>query len=109
MPGRVLTTASTIQCTHGAVAVLVTTNTRVSAGARVLRVTDTHTVTGCTHQRGSDPSPCTTIEWAAAASSVRAGGTAPLVTSSIGTCKHADGSPQGTALIVNTQQRVSAR
>lgn len=109
MPGRLLTTASTIQCAHGAPAMLVTGNTRVSAEARVLLEDDIHVVTGCTHKRGSDQSPCAKIEWSAGASKAKISGTAPLVTSSVGLCKNADGSPQGTAIIVNTQQRVSAR
>jgi hypothetical protein len=105
---RLLTTTSTIQCAHGAAAVLITGNTRVSAGARVLREDDVHVVTGCTHVTGGD-SACVKIEWKNAAKQVAVGGVAPLTTSSIGTCKNAGDAAQGVAVIVVTQQRASAR
>lgn len=109
MAGRLLTTASTIQCTHGAPAMLITGNARVSAGARVLVEDDTHSVTGCPFMRGSTASPCVRIEWTAGAGQVSLGGTAPLVISSIGSCKNAEGAVQGVAIIASTQQRASAR
>jgi hypothetical protein len=104
-----LTTASTIQCAHGAPAMLVTGNSRVSAGARVLVENDAHKVVGCTFTTGSDDSPCVEIAWTAGAGEVSIGGVAPLLTSSVGTCKNAEGVTQGVAIIASTQQRASAR
>lgn len=109
MAGRLLTTASTIQCAHGAPAMLTTGNSRVSAGARVLVEDDVHTVTGCPFTTGGDESPCVRIEWSAGAGSVSLGGTAPLVMTSIGSCKNAEGAIQGVAIIASTQQRATAR
>ena len=53
MPGGVLTTASTILCPHGGIAVLTTANARVTAGgAPVLLESDIHTVAGCPFEIG---------------------------------------------------------
>jgi|KBSSwiStaDraftv2_1062776.scaffolds.fasta_scaffold05606_13 hypothetical protein len=108
---NVLTTMSQIQCMHGALAqVLAPTQTAASATEGVVLVeSDTHTViTPCPFMRGSDPSPCVLIEWSAGAGRVTASGDAVLTQSSIGTCRAADGSSQGAAIIGQTQTRASA-
>ncbi|HTM23108.1 MAG TPA: hypothetical protein VL172_21455 [Kofleriaceae bacterium] len=108
MGARLLTTGSTIQCAHGATAILITGNGRVSAGQHVLLESDVHKVAGCTFMRGNQKSPCITIEWSAGATRATVGGTAPLTTSSQGSCKSAEGAMQGMALIADTQPRASA-
>ncbi|HEY5928101.1 MAG TPA: hypothetical protein VIV11_40720 [Kofleriaceae bacterium] len=109
MGGRLLTTIATIQCPHGATALLSTSNSRVSAGQRVLLESDVHDVVGCTFMRGNTKSPCVKIEWSRGATRVSIGGTAPLVMSSVGTCKNLEGTIQGTAIIASTQQAASAQ
>ena len=108
MASRLLTTGSAIQCPHGAPAILSTADAHVSAGARVLIESDTHTVAGCPYQEGDHSSPCVTIAWSAGARRVKVGGTAPLHEHSLGQCKNPAGAVQGTALVATTQPRVSA-
>lgn len=106
---HVLTTASTVQCPHGGQLQLVTSNTRVSAGARVLLESDVHVIAGCPFTDGSRSSPCVRVDWDAGAAQASIGGTAPLVETSVGTCKNAEGGVQGTAIVVITQRRTEAR
>ena len=109
MAGYVLTSASTIQCTHGGIASVVPSNTAVKAdGAPILVESDTHSVAGCPFMRGDSYSPCTEISWSAGAQKVTIDGTAVLVQSSVGKCK-AGSVIQGTAIIANTQTKVRAR
>lgn len=109
MGTQLLTTASTIQCPHGGSLTLVTTNTRVSAGARVLTVDDTHLVSGCTHQPGGTQSPCVRVTWSAGANAVSIGGSAALTRASVGSCVNAVGVSQGVAFVANTQRKAAAR
>lgn len=107
MPGDLLTTASSIACPHGGQAILTTRNSKTSAGKMVLLVTDVHAVAGCAPSALS--SLCVRIEWSAGASQATVYGTRVLVRSSVGICYNAAGSPQGVAIIVNTQLEASAR
>jgi len=110
MPGPVLTTASTIICPHGGSASLTTSNSKTTAGGSpALLETDVHTVRGCPFTIGTKPSPCIRIEWSAGAGSANVFGTPVLVQSSVGTCYSPENAPQGVALVVNTQQKVTAR
>ena len=104
MPGNILTTASTIMCPHGGQAILMTSNTRVTAGgAPTLLESDVHVVAGCPFMVGTKYQPCVKIEWSGGAAKTSFGGTAPLVQSSIGQAKSAEGMVQGMAIIVSTQ------
>jgi hypothetical protein len=104
MPGEYLTEQSQIQCPHGGIATLMTTNSKVTImGARVLLESDIHVVTGCPFSTGPKYSPCVTIQWMSGSSRTGIQGGKPLLTSSIGLCKNAEGVIQGTAMIVNTQ------
>ncbi len=109
MGGYLLTTESTVTCTHGAPATLITTDQRVSAGARVLLESDVHTVSGCPFTTNSGSSPCVRIVWSRGANRVTVDGTAPLLQSSVGQCKNAAGVVQGTAIVAATQGRASAQ
>ncbi|MEW6417497.1 MAG: hypothetical protein AB1480_05170 [Nitrospirota bacterium] len=110
MPGNILTTASTIMCTHGGQATLFTSNARVFAdGAPVLLESDIHPVVGCPFTVGTKYSPCVRIEWSAGASRSTINGTPVLIQSSIGRCINAEGATQGVAIIVNTQIKASAQ
>lgn len=110
MPGQILTTSSTITCTHGGRAILLTANVKVTVdGARALLESDIHPVLGCGFTVGTKYSPCIRIEWKAGAAKVTINGTKVLLRSSIGKCINAEGAPQGLALIKNTQTKVTAQ
>jgi hypothetical protein len=110
MPGRVLTTGSQVKCPHGGSAILTTANAKVrAASGYVLLQSDVHPVAGCAFTIGTKPSPCIRIEWSAGAAQVSVGGQPPLVESSIGTCYSPESAPQGVALIVSAEPKVSAR
>lgn len=110
MPGPQLTVATTILCPHGGQAILSTANGRIAAArAPVLLATDVPVIVGCPFTVGTKYSPCVRIEWSAGAVQVSINRTPVLVTSSIGQCLNAEGAPQGVAIIVNTQPRVTSR
>jgi len=110
MPGYLLTSSSTIQCTHGGSASVVPSNSKVMAGnAPVLVESDVHQVVGCPFTIGNTPSPCVQIAWSAGAARVSIDGTPVLVQSSVGQCKAASGAVQGVAIIAATQSKVQAR
>lgn len=114
MPGNVLTTGSTVLCTHGGSATLTTANSRImSDNMPALLESDVHTVSGCPFQipigTGTKPSPCIRIEWSAGSTQLQINGVGVLVQSSVGKCYSAEGAVQGVASIVNTQMKVSAR
>ncbi len=51
MPGNVLTTSSTVMCTHGASAMLTTANAKLMVdGSPALLESDVHSVAGCPFQ-----------------------------------------------------------
>ena len=110
MPGQILTTTSTITCTHGGRAILLTANTRVIVdGAPALLESDVHFVLGCPFTVGTKYSPCVRIEWTAGAGKVKAVKQKVLLRSSVGKCINAEGAPQGLALIMNTQLKATAQ
>lgn len=110
MPGRFLTTGSTVQCPHGGVATLLTANARVSASTgEALLESDVHTVAGCAFTIGTKPSPCVRIEWKAGATQVQVGGTPVLLESSLGTCYSPESAPQGLALVSQAEPKARAR
>ena len=104
-----LTTNSTILCTHGGKANLLTANTKVfAARSPVLLESDIHPVIGCpfTLPNGK-PSPCIRIEWSAGSIKTTANSTAPILKNSIGKCYSAENLIQGVATIVNAQIKAS--
>lgn len=110
MPGQVLTMSSTITCTHGGQAILLPANFKVFVdGSPALLESGLYLVLGCPFSVGPKYSPCIRIEWTAGASKVTVNDSKVLMTSSIGKCINAEGAPQGVALIVNTQTKVTAQ
>jgi hypothetical protein len=110
MPGKVLTTGSQVKCPHGGSATLSTANAKASpASGKALLESDIHTVAGCAFTIGTKPSPCIRIQWSAGAAKLKATGTPVLVESSVGMCYSAEGAPQGTALVVQADAKVSAQ
>lgn len=109
MGARILTTGSQVQCPHGGQATLTTANVRVrAASGEALLETDIHTVSGCPFTIGNTPSPCVRIEWEAAATKLAVGGTPVLLETSVGTCYSGANAPQGVALVVQPEPKVSA-
>jgi hypothetical protein len=109
MPGEILTTASSIMCPHGGTAILTTSNASVKAGgAPALLQSDNNIVAGCPFVIALKPSPCVRIQWLAGSARAQAGSPV-LVQSSVGMCFSPEGLPQGVAIVVNTQPKVSAQ
>ena len=109
MGAYVLQLGCTIQCPHGGLTNVVTSNSRVKVGGNfALLVTDTFTITGCPFVTpGGNPHPCVTIQWQNEAKKVKVTGKPVLLQSSIGLCKAADQVVQGTAIITGFQTRVT--
>ncbi len=103
----ILQLGCTIQCPHGGMTTVTTTNTKVKVnGAFALLVNDNFTIAGCPLNISGSPHPCVTIQWQNEAKKVKVSGTPVLLQSSIGLCKAADGLVQGTAIITGFQTRV---
>lgn len=111
MTGEILTLQSTIMCPHGGQATLITSNSRVSTtNSFWLLETDVHTVTGCPFTLpGPKYSPCIRIEWSAGSTKTSVNGTPVLKRESTGLCYNAEGAPQGTATVANTQMKVTTQ
>lgn len=111
MPGNILTTSAQVKCMHGGTAILTTANTKLMVdNSPALLETDIHSVAGCPFTLpGGKYSPCIRIEWTAGAALCKSNETKVLVRSSIGKCISAEGAVQGTALIVQTQMKTTAK
>ena len=107
MGAPVLQLGCTIQCPHGGMASVVSTNTRVKVGGNyALLSTDTYTVAGCPFTVGPKVQPCVTVQWQAEAKRVKVSGTPVLLQSSVGLCKSAEQVVQGVAMVTGVQTRV---
>ena len=101
----ILTTTSTVMCPHAGQAKLVTTNTdALIDGAPALLLTDVHPVVGCTFTPVVY-TPCVTIRWVMGASQTKVRGVPVLLQNSVGLCQNGAQAPQGTAIVVQVQQR----
>jgi hypothetical protein len=101
----ILTTASTVMCPHGGMAQLVTSNTEaIVDGAPVLLQTDLHPIVGCSFTPVAY-SPCVTIRWVTAATKTSIRQVPVLLQTSVGLCLNAAQAPQGTAVVVQVQQK----
>jgi hypothetical protein len=100
-----LTTASTVMCPHGGMAQLITTNTEALIdGAPVLLQTDMHPIIGCPFTPVAY-TPCVLIRWVTAATKTTIHDVPVLLQTSVGLCLNAAQAPQGTAIVVQTQQK----
>jgi hypothetical protein len=102
-----LTTASTLMCPHGGTIIATPGSTRASAGAPVLRGSDTFTIVACPFPPTGTPHPCVTVNWVLTAQRVRHGGDFVLNETSVGLCVAGDQAVQGTVQILATQPQVS--
>jgi hypothetical protein len=101
----ILTTASTVMCPHGGTAQLFTSNTiAVIDGAPALLQTDIHPIVGCTFTPVAY-SPCVSIRWVTGATQTAVRQVPVLLQNSVGLCLNAAQAPQGTALVLQVQQR----
>ena len=101
----ILTTSSTVMCPHGGMAQLITTNTEaVIDGAPVLLQTDMHPIVGCPFTPAVY-SPCVLIRWVTAATQTAVRNVPVLLQTSVGLCLNATQVPQGTAIVVQVQQK----
>ena len=96
----VFTTASQGQCMHGGTLLLLTTNTMLLAeGCPVLLESDIHIVAGCPFTVGVVYTPCVTVEWKSAETSLSVMGAKVLTDLSVGKCLNAAQAPQGLAIM----------
>ena len=108
--GQLLNTNTMMQCPHGGMVSVVTSNQRAMAdGAPIVRADDVYTIAGCPFTVSSSPHPCVRVEWTLPSMTCKVEGSEPLTTDSVGLCKAADEVVQGTVLIVQTQMKASAR
>jgi hypothetical protein len=105
MMPALLTVASTMMCPHGGTVVAAPGATQASAGAPVLRGSDTFVIAGCTFAPGGAVHPCVSVNWVQTATQVKHGRDFVLNEASVGLCIAGDQTPQGAVLIVATQVR----
>jgi hypothetical protein len=105
---HLLNTSSQIQCPHGGMVQISSTNAKAKGGgAFLVRSSDTFTVSGCPFMIGNTPHPCVTLQWLTTATKVKADGQSALTKDSSALCKAADQAPQGNAIINSTQTKVA--
>ena len=104
----ILTTGSTVMCPHGGQAVLFTSNAdALIDGVPALLLSDVHPIAGCPFAPVT-PLPCLMIQWVTGATQAQVRGVPMLLQNSVGLCINPVGAPQGTAIVVQTQQRAQA-
>ena len=109
MGAAILQQGVTIQCPHGAMVTIVPSQSKVAlGGAPALLPGDAAQVVGCPFFVGTKPQPCVTVTWTGEATEAKINNQGPLLASSVGQCKSAEGIVQGVALISGAQSKVSA-
>jgi len=112
MAGKSITVNSTLQCPHGGMVQIITTNTRAMADSGfIATIADTFIISGCPFQIPAVvpiPSPCVTVQWIVPDTRVKVNGNPTISQSSVGLCLSAAQLPQGPVMIVNTQQKMSS-
>jgi len=105
----IITIENQIQCPHGGMAILTTTNESLTVeGSPALLETDMPTITGCTFNISGAPSPCVLIQWSEGAESLSVDGVGVVLETSVGLCSNAAGAPQGPAVISDSTPEVDA-
>jgi len=114
MPGLFMHANATVQCTHGAPANIIPTQTRVLVnGLPVALITDQVVVAGCPFTLPPPkPQPCVTVKWLMPSARVLINGQAAMVISAPGAgpglCQSAEQIPQGPPMVSAVQTRVTA-
>src|SRR5262245_1569300 len=111
MPGYLVTTSATVQCTHGGSVKAVPGAPRVKvAGSPVVTAGDVHLVSGCPFvvQVGAatKAQPCIQTAWIVKATRVKVAGQPVILSTSAGMCKSAEQIPQATPSVMVVQQKV---
>ena len=107
MSGNLLSENATITCVHGGQVTFSPSQSRVQVRGRpVATLADSFRVTGCPFTTGSNPHPCTSVNWQSPATRVRVLGSPALLQSSIGLSLAVDQAPQGTVQVSVVQQEV---
>jgi len=112
MPGFLLHTLQLMDCPHGGMIQTASNNTRVLInGVPVATLSDSSTVVGCAFTVPPGKSqPCVTVKWTpVVATSVLVNGKPVLLSGSTTICQSIEQIPQGPALQLTPQPRVSAR
>ena len=108
--GAFLTTASVMMCPHGGTVTVTSSNARVNAGGSpILRSTDTFVIAGCPFVIGPSPHPCVTVQWLTQDLRSQVLSASTLSEASVGMCLAADQAPQGTVLVMSTQEQVTGQ
>jgi uncharacterized Zn-binding protein involved in type VI secretion len=102
-----LTTTSTMMCPHGGTVIATPGSTRASAGAPVLRASDTFTIMSCPFAPAGVAHPCVSVKWDVTAQRVKHGSDFVLDESSVGLCLAGDKAWQGNVQILATQPKMS--
>jgi hypothetical protein len=109
MPGRALTTLSTMLCPHGGSVSATAAGLAQADGGTVLTMADMCVISGCPFQLPTTPptpSPCLMVQWVSGEPSALASNMPALSESSVGLCIAATGLVQGTVQVVATQATV---
>jgi len=109
----VLTTNGTVMCPHGGSVSLSTSQSDVEAeGGKVILVSDEHSISGCSFQLPTAPSPtpqpCVKVKWVVGAAQSTVNGTAIVNQASVGLCYSATEIPQGPAIIASAATQTKA-
>jgi hypothetical protein len=98
-----------MQCPHGGTVLAIPSQQKVLLQQQpALLPSDAASVVGCPLNISGKPQPCVTVSWTGQATRVQIKGQGPLLQSSVGLCKSAEGAPQGTVLISGAQTKVNA-
>jgi hypothetical protein len=108
MPGFVVTGAAMTACPHAAPGMLAPTGARVLIGGQpVALLSDIAAVAGCPFVVVAAPSPCVTLSWPSGSTRVLVQGQPVLLQDSVGLGKNVAQVPQGPAVVLLTQTRVT--
>ncbi|MFC3571254.1 hypothetical protein [Paracoccus sp. TOH] len=100
---------ATILCPHGGQAQPGSSSTRVQLGGQpAVTVAHMMTISGCPFTSGTNPMPCTQVQWTTPAARVTIEGSPALLSSSGGICIGAAG-PAGPPQVVASQIRVTGQ
>jgi len=109
MAAAVLQQGCVLMCPHGGQVVVIPSQSKVLLGGTpALLPNDAITVAGCPLVVGTKPQPCVTVTWSGAATRAAVDNQGPLLQTSVGLCKSAEGAVQGTVLVSGAQTKVSA-
>jgi len=98
---------SAIICPHGGIASAIPINYHVFVQKHpIITIAEFFPVTGCPFIIGCHQSPCILVKWIVPASRILIGGKPAILHSSTGICESSEEIPQGSPLIITTQNRV---